>query len=645
MYLSSLLVLLLPAVLSDITSELLDQATIIYHVKPDTYRRLTFSGFTSELQRKYCAGFHIGSHHFVTGAHCLVSKDGTIHRPYELDILGLGVTQVEILMHRRFDGIKGADIAWIKTDLSLDVNHLIWVAERLPKHCKDFRLDVFNANAKGLRSGYRWISQHAARKQMLEIQTKRPAVTAFRYHNVLPNAEVVTFCTTKKDPKRYELHYVYLGISGKLMFQTDCHYVHCWRIDPGNLKPPPVAISETTTVAVTTVKATTTTIYAQTAVNVTSAVNKPPIFHLDPNFVNAGPVCVDSGANLVTSVPNTVNSDSHSAIEDLNDESQNFINKDLELLQSDADDDDDGSGSDTDTSSDTAQKPDDDKDDDDENDSDIDDDDDHYHSDYFVSDHSWLQFWEPQVPAALHGRSFKLEEKTEDESIEQEPSTQAPNDVHPTTDQTPQVDPYVTITSKPENVASIEQKPVTQTPNEVHPTTNQTPQVDPNVTITSRPENVEAGNQTAAKPNDTLLSIDPPVVVDQNQDQLEPDGEGSENDGKDVIVGFKWPPTFSDRDGLADFDPRAVLDKNRAHYGSDFTPNVVPCDWKHWDDESNHQQRSDVRKTTATAIEITQNTPQREDISASAGNCGFAKNLIFTVTIVALEYYNLAHVS
>ncbi|XP_055628815.1 uncharacterized protein LOC129770175 isoform X4 [Toxorhynchites rutilus septentrionalis] len=91
---------------------------------------------------------------------------------------------------------------------------------------------------------------------------------------------------------------------------------------------------------------------------------------------------------------------------------------------------------------------------------------------------------------------------------------------------------------------------------------------------------------------------DLPDVLDQNFDKEPKLGEANEDevDTRELPRSFEWPPTFSDKDGLEYFDTRVFSDQNRGHFGTNFTPNLVPCDYT---------QEQDVHRIRTLSYKVT----------------------------------------
>ncbi|XP_055628810.1 uncharacterized protein LOC129770174 [Toxorhynchites rutilus septentrionalis] len=249
-----ILVCSLVAAESQFTEQQVEELSFVYHKKPGTSNMVDCdtNGMMCKAQEKYCGAFHIGNNYFVTGAHCLVATDGNIRNPYELDILGVGPTEVQFVMHKDYGQRTGNDVAWIKTMKPIGVKHYALVAEIRPWMCRNFALEVHNPSAQGLRSGFRWIAEVYEQKFTYVVTNMRPGSRTIRYNDQHTNTEIVTFCNTQEDLNKQELHYIFMGFRDRELFQMDCHVAKCSHISFEDLHVPPVVDIDITTVPVTT---------------------------------------------------------------------------------------------------------------------------------------------------------------------------------------------------------------------------------------------------------------------------------------------------------------------------------------------------------------------------------------------------------
>ncbi|XP_055628812.1 uncharacterized protein LOC129770175 isoform X2 [Toxorhynchites rutilus septentrionalis] len=299
------------------TERHLQSSSFVYHKKPGTSNMVDCdtNGMMCTAQEKYCGAFHIGNNYFVTGAHCLVATDGNIRDPYELDIVGVGLTEVKFVMHKNYAPRTGNDVAWVKIVKPIGVNDYILVADIHPYKCQNFALELHDPNAQGLRSGFRWIAENYGRKHSYKVRNHRPAGRTFRYRRGHTNAEIVTFCNTVKDKDKHELHYIFMGFRDGELFQTDCHVAKCSYISPENMQAPPVADIGITTIPVTT----------EVIVISSSEEN-------EPNAGSSRSDSASSGSNSVESNPNVVEKDPNRI--PIVDRNSNFVNKYREFVNS-----------------------------------------------------------------------------------------------------------------------------------------------------------------------------------------------------------------------------------------------------------------------------------------------------------------------
>ncbi|XP_062712306.1 uncharacterized protein LOC134289797 [Aedes albopictus] len=193
------------------------------------------ANYTCRLQKEFCAAFHLGEGIYVTTAHCLLTGNRTIAKVDRLDIVGVGLANVTLTLHKNFSLSDGVDIAWIAVhDLNLTTD-VLEIANTIPEKCIRYQLELFDTSSKDIQAGFHWVQQlETIHPNSSNLKPFRHGMLAFQFSEELDRSELehVIMCTTKEHPNDFKLQFIAYGRAGRFSFDTDCYRAECGAYQP-----------------------------------------------------------------------------------------------------------------------------------------------------------------------------------------------------------------------------------------------------------------------------------------------------------------------------------------------------------------------------------------------------------------------------
>ncbi|XP_062558671.1 uncharacterized protein LOC134223516 isoform X2 [Armigeres subalbatus] len=181
-----------------------------------------------------------------------------IDAPNQLTVLGPGVVNVTIGLHKNFTEPRGPDVAWIRiNDSRLKNRKELVIAELFPKHCVRFHLVMVNSKSTDAHAHFRWIKQKSTPHPAAINSTviKRIYSSTIAYKRPEPSSsevEHVVMCEAREGvPGLYELHYILFSFyDAAHTLDIDCHFAKCGATDLMTIVTTPVPKLEKVTTPV-----------------------------------------------------------------------------------------------------------------------------------------------------------------------------------------------------------------------------------------------------------------------------------------------------------------------------------------------------------------------------------------------------------